>query len=245
VPLTFDRLPGALEEFLDALYPRACRLCRAPAPDGEACQSHRLPRGRVQGCGRCAGVLGDGLPDGFLCPGCRRHPPPFARTVALGTYESGEPLRDWVLAFKHGGRRDLAASLGAALGQVVLTIPGIEQATLIPVPSHPLRRFERGYDQALLLAEALARSAALPLSPALLRRRPTAVQGAAGSPSRRANVAGAFALRPHAAEALQGLEVWLVDDVFTSGSTVAECARVLRRAGVARVGVACLARAGR
>lgn len=98
-----------------------------------------MPRARLRGCGRCAGVLGDGLPDGFLCPACRSHPPPFACTVALGSYESGEALRDWVLAFKHGGRRDLAAVLGVALGQVLLTIPGLEQAILVPVPSHPLR----------------------------------------------------------------------------------------------------------
>ena len=71
------------------------------------------------GCGRCAGVLGDGLPDGFLCPSCRRRPPPFACTVTLGGYTSGEALREWVLAFKHGGRRDLAPILGAALGTVI------------------------------------------------------------------------------------------------------------------------------
>jgi len=169
--------------------------------------------------------------------------------VALGDYESGESLRDWVLAFKHGGRRDLAQILGAALGQALLgssaptTDCGI--VLLVPVPAHPLRRFERGYDQALLLAEAVAHSTDLPLCSALRRRRPTAVQGAVGAPSRRANVAGAFAPTEVAARALAGAEVWLVDDVFTSGSTVAECARVLRRAGAARVGVACLARAGR
>lgn len=248
VRLAFDRLSGAFEEFLDALYPRTCRLCRSPASDGEACVEHRLPSGRVQGCGRCAGVLGDGLPDGHLCPSCRRHAPPFACTVALGRYESGETLRDWVLAFKHGGRRDLAQILGAALGQVLIEpsapTPDPELALLVPVPAHPLRRLERGYDQAALLAEAVARSTALPLCSALRRRRPTAVQGAVGSPSRRANVAGAFAPTEIAAKALAGAEVWLVDDVFTSGSTVAECARVLRRAGAARVAVACLARAG-
>ncbi len=185
--------------------------------------------------------------------------------MALGRYESGEALRDWVLAFKHGGRRDLALTLGAALGQVLGQVldqaagpafgpasvepraptPDSGRALLVPVPAHAWRRFERGYDQAALLAEAVAHSTALPLRHALRRRRPTAFQGAAGSPSRRANVAGAFAPTENAAKALAGAEVWLVDDVFTSGSTVAECARVLRRAGAAWVGVACLARAGR
>ncbi len=179
-------------------------------------------------------------------------------------------LRDWILAFKHGGRSELAAPLGAALAAHVERSLGwsaerrssIEagreptRRVLCPVPLHTWRRLERGYDQARLLGEVLAADLGVPLASLLSRVRPTAVQGAGGARSRKANVRGAFALRRGwrdrvlrrgAEEARRVLveadEVWLVDDVVTSGATLRECARALRRGGAKRVGALALARA--
>lgn len=232
--------------FLDAIFPARCRLCGARADDDLACAEHALPRGASPPrCGRCAARLSDALPDGARCATCRRTPPPFRRVLALGDYR--EPaLREHVLALKHGGRRDLAEPLGGLLAALLAARAGGEpaRAVLVPVPLHRWRRLERGYDQAELLARAAGAAAGVPVARALARARRTAPQGSPGAASRAANVRGAFAARSRAAAALAGREAWLVDDVVTSGATAAECARTLKRAGAAAVGVLALARAG-
>ncbi len=113
---------------------------------------------------------------------------------------------------------------------------------LVPVPLHPLRRLERGYDQALLLSRAISKATDLPTRRALARSRYTDPQGEPGHRSRSANVQAAFRARRSARE-LRERPVWLVDDVLTSGATASECARILRRAGASRVGLLVIARA--
>lgn len=112
--------------------------------------------------------------------------------------------------------------------------PGRElPRVLVPVPLHPLRALERGFDQAALLAAAASRTSGIPCLRALARSRATPPQGALGAGSRAHNVRGAFRavrFRPWTARALLGREAWLVDDVLTSGATADECARVLKRA---------------
>jgi ComF family protein len=235
-----------LDELLDALYPRACLLCRSAAGDGFACGEHRLG-GSLEGprCDRCALALPPALPDGARCSACKLTPPGFSRVVALADYRSIAP---WILAFKHGGRRDLAEPLGALLAErwEACVAPGAarERSLLVPIPLHPLRRLERGYDQAWLIARSVQAALDVPAARVLARSRHTPVQGAPGSVSRAANVRGAFRGRWGARRALDGREAWLVDDVLTSGATASECARALKRLGAASVGVLCLARAG-
>lgn len=232
----------ALGELIDAVYPRSCFLCGVAALDGLACPEHALPTGLTgPRCGRCAAPLGRGLPDGFPCARCRRAPPPVKRTLALADY-SHHALRAWILAFKHRSRPDLAEPLGEHLARCLRGALGPE-AWLVPIPLHAWRRVERGYDQAALLARATARRCRRRAVGTLLRTRATAVQGDEGAPSRLANVRGAFEVEPWLARGLAGREVWLVDDVVTSGATTSEAARVLRRAGAGSVSVVCLARA--
>lgn len=228
-----------IDALLDALYPPRCSLCGAAN-----CAEHRLdehdPHPR---CGRCAACLPQVLPDGAVCSACRLKPPGFRGAVCLGDY--GDPaLRAWVLALKHGGRRDLADPLGRALGRRLLE-RGVETGTpVVPVPLAWLRRHERGHDQALGLARGVAAVLESELLRALRRRRWTAPQGSPTAPSRRANVNGAFATRRSVAR-LRGREVLIIDDVATSGATLAECIRELRRAGVSQVRPAFVARAAR
>ena len=114
---------------------------------------------------------------------------------------------------------------------------------LVPVPLHPARRLERGHDQASLLATELELLGVGRFAPLLRRTRHTPAQGAPDAPSRAANVRGAFAVRRPRGLA-QGISVWLVDDVLTTGATVAASALALRRAGAHEVGVLAVARAG-
>ncbi|MBK7877898.1 MAG: ComF family protein [Planctomycetes bacterium] len=257
----------------DALFPARCALCGADDADaGVGCAEHAL-HGVLPGprCGRCARALPPSLPDADLCRVCRAEPPAFERVVVLSDYGADRALRAWILAFKHGGRRDLASVLGALLAARLVeersARPTGRRGLLVPVPLHPRRRFERGYDQARLLAEAAGGAAEVPVRRALRRVRSTPIQGAPLSPPRAENVRRAFApargacappgkrstwfarvvatvaTRCSGARGVAGSEVWLVDDVVTSGATANACAAVLLGLGAASVGVLALARA--
>ncbi len=144
-------------------------------------------------------------------------------------------------AFKYHGRTDIGWRLGTMLGMRCPFAPG-EHDVVVPVPLHPARLRRRGFNQAWVLATPVARRLQVPIVGSRLRRvRPTASQVALPERDRRRNVRGAFvvvARRPVA-----GLRVLLVDDVFTTGATVAECARALSAAGAAAVDALTLARA--
>lgn len=240
-------------ELADAVFPRRCFLCGRHAEDGLACRDHVLPAAPPgPRCGTCAGPLPPAVPDGARCADCRTRSPGFRSLVALCDYRAQPVGRAWLLALKYGGRREVALPLGLALGTAWLRRAPARwrgDAVLVPVPLHWSRRLERGFDQARALAVHAARTAGLPWAAALRRRVATAVQGAPGSASRSANVRDAFRARRRArgdgrVVRLEGRCVWLVDDVVTSGATVTECARELRRAGAAAVCVLAVARAG-
>lgn len=275
LPEPFDAEDGAAT-WTEALFGLVCPLCAAPgARDGLGCESHRLRLPAISRCRTCAAPLPPALAGGFRCGACSRfllRSPPagsmsgasgIERAICVGDYE--EPLlRELVLAFKHGGRPGLAPYLGALLlaSAMSRTTTGPHEDApidaeedprpgdlLVPVPLHSARWLERGYDQARLLADAVA--AAAPTgslaSRSLLRRsRATAPQGAIGLISRADNVHGAFVPawpRCLSSWLVRGRRVWLVDDVWTSGATLRECATTLRRMGAAWCGAMVVARA--
>jgi ComF family protein len=177
---------------------------------------------------------------------------PFARAVAYGSYDSG--LRELVHLLKYNGVRPAAKILGRMLADAIVTLePSFAEAGLfdqgsiavIPVPLYKAKRRQRGFNQAELIAHAAlkfypARQRMQLLPDLLLRTRDTHSQIGLTSHQRRENLRGAFAVA-RAAE-VTGREVLLVDDVYTTGTTVTECARVLRRAGARQVWVATVAR---
>jgi ComF family protein len=179
------------------------------------------------------------------CPICRRIERPFQRAVAYGSYDEG--LRELVHLLKYNGVRPAASVLGRMLAEAVAGLePSFEQdrVLVIPVPLYKGKRHQRGFNQAELVARAalkLLACARLQLRTDILRReRDTHSQIGLTSHQRRENLRGAFAVSR--AAAVDGREVLLVDDVYTTGTTVSECAKVLRRVGAAQVWVATVAR---
>jgi ComF family protein len=190
-------------------------------------------------------VASDGPP---LCGICRRAAPPFRRAVSYGAYAG--PLRDLVHLLKYHQVKSAAGFLGRLLMEPLASMDLPETLLMIPVPLWNRKRRTRGFNQAEEIARELLRNfhrsrrgaASIQLdTTSLVRGRETASQTGLTRHQRRANVRGAFAvLQP---QTVQGRTVLLVDDVMTTGTTAAECARVLLRAGAKDVFVATAARA--
>jgi ComF family protein len=218
-----------------ALLPARCLVCgERGAGRQDLCDDCRaaLPWNR-SACARCALPLPHPSP---LCGRCRRAPPPFDGSRAAFRY--GFPFDRLLPRLKFHG--DLAAGrLLAELGVEALAGAPRPQL-LLPVPLHPARLRQRGYDQALELARPLAQALDLPLcADRLHRRRATTAQSELDARARQRNVRDAFALRPGTLPA----HVVVFDDVMTTGATLAECCRLLKRAGVVRVEAWAIARA--
>jgi ComF family protein len=170
------------------------------------------------------------------CSGCLRHRPTFTTARAAALYlRAGtglNPLAVAIQGLKYRRRRHLAHALGTLMAE---RYPFAGDALLVPVPLHLARLRHRGFNQAVLLARAIARRRGLQVAPRLLvRTRATAVQAGLSAADRRRNLRDAFALR---VPARLGGRVVLVDDVLTTGATADACARVLRAAGAERIDV--------
>jgi ComF family protein len=178
--------------------------------------------------------------EGALCAACHADPPAFDRARAVMAYDAGS--RGLVLAFKHADRTEAAPPFARWMARAGAELLA-EADVIAPVPLHRWRLLARRYNQAALLANQLGRLSGLPVVPDLLvRRRNTPSQGRLSAAGRSRNVAGAFAVHPRHAARVRGRCVLLVDDVLTTGATVAACTRVLRRAGAGQVDVLTLAR---
>ncbi len=181
---------------------------------------------------RCAGC---GEPGAWFCVACRDLCEPVALrgTVPLrgaGVYAG--PLREAIHRLKYGGERGLADDLGALVAREVARdlASGIALDAIVPVPLHRSRAAARGYDQAALLAATVAERTGLPVRSSLRRIRAGRPQVELDRVARSGNVRGAFVAL---AGSLRGLAVALVDDVATTGATIAD-ARVAARAAGAR-----------
>ena len=172
------------------------------------------------------------------CGACLETPPRFAAARAALAYDG--PAKTVLLGFKHGDRQHLAAVMAPQMVRAGADWLSPD-TVLVPVPLHRRRLWKRGFNQAALLARAIARrSGAAMAVDALVRAKPTRSSQGMGRRARVANVRGAFKVaRP---EAIAGREVVLVDDVLTTGATVEACTRILLRAGAKRVRVLTWAR---
>ena len=185
-------------------------------------------------CPACDAVLQPG--ELGFCGACEPLLEPDRDRGASHVY--GGPMADAIKRMKYGGRSELAGPLGLCLAEAAIAFAG-EVDAVVPVPLHPRRLRARGYDQAALLARPVARVLAVPFAVgALVRLRDTPPQASLEVGARALNVQAAFR-----AAVAPAPRVLLIDDVRTTGSTLAACAEALRAAGVARVRTLVLARA--
>jgi ComF family protein len=230
-----------LRGLLDLLLPPACARCDAHVASGEplcrtcAARVARVPRA---GCARCQ----EPVTREPLCPTCRTLRSPLATCVGEVWFEGD--AADWIHRFKYPAPG--IAGLDAAPLEIVRSwalaaaarLPEPPPDAVVPIPLHRSALRRRGFNPAAGLARAVARQSGVPLAAMRLARvRATESQTGLDRAARRRNVRGAFRAR----RAVSG-HVWLVDDVVTTGATLAEAARVLRRAGARRVSAVCAAR---
>lgn len=233
-----------LRHCFDLLLPPACLLCGQRLPPGtgagDFCPAccRAIPGLPPARCPVCAVGFPTPLPSLHHCESCLRQPPPFAAVHAVGPYAG--TLREAVQRFNYRSQLPLERPLGALLAAAVTKAGGRRPDLVVPVPLHPARLRERGYNQSLQLARQLGRRLGVPADAGLLRRvRDTTAQQGLDAATRKLNLRGAFA----AGDRLTGRHLLLVDDVMTTGATARECAGVLRAAGAASVEVAVVGRA--
>jgi competence protein ComFC len=240
--MAFAKL-NPFQGIISLLYPPACAICLAEVDFQsylcDQCEA-RLVRIKPPFCSKCSEPFQGAITNPFHCANCSHRTLHFENAVSA--FRSRGIARRIILDFKYGGQiqlRHLIASwLFVALEDDRLR--GQEFDLIVPVPLHPARERQRGFNQAALLAESLSARMSIQTRPILERTRYTTTQTAFDRTERMENLRGAFRLRKSAD--VRQLRVLLIDDVLTTGSTLSECARVLKKGGARSVHAATAAR---
>jgi len=232
-----------VKALLDLLLPSFCLACEkplGPAPELLFCPDclagiHCITSPLCPCCGRVYLKAAGG---DHHCGPCLAKPRHFSRARAVFLYE--EPVKEVIHRFKYQGKTACLPSFARFARNLphLAEMEGVDW--IVPVPLHPSRLRERGFNQALLLARAFFPKDRRVAPGLLIRLRPTEPQTSFNGAARRTNLKNAFGVAQP--QLLTGKKILLIDDVFTTGTTVNECARVLKKGGAAEVMVLTLAR---
>ncbi len=222
-----------LRALASLFYPSLCSICSAPVDDREyVCEpcSRKAPRITPPFCAKCSEPFHGAITDSFACANCSHRTLHFDSAVA--SYRSRGIVRKLVHEFKYGKQLHLRHAVADWLLESLddPRLRGRRFDIVVPVPLHPARKRERGFNQAELLARGVAEKMKATVSDTLEVVRSTRDQVELSAAQRRANVAGAYA----ATKPLRGT-ILLVDDVFTTGATMSACSATLLRAGAEEV----------
>jgi ComF family protein len=243
----FQILFTAFNSLSTVLLPATCKLCQSVVEDlrlGVVCQScwDSVKLTDEPFCGVCGYAFPSKAISGetALCGACRRSLYRFDVARAWAPFQ--DSVKEIIHQLKYGCHASLARPLAVRLASTYeAQRQRLRADWLIPVPLHPTRKRERGFNQSGEIARHFSRIVGIPVAQYwLLRTRPTKVQAGLTRRERRHNVSGAFAMSKHAD--VRGRTVLVIDDVFTTGATLNECARILRQSGAARIAVLTVAR---
>jgi ComF family protein len=233
-----------LQSAVSLLYPPGCTICgKSIRADDYLCDQCETKAVRIVApfCQKCSEPFEGSITNTFACANCAHRTIYF--DAAVSAYRGRGVVRQIIHEFKYGRqihlRHLVARWLNSALDDERLRQSHFD--VIVPVPLHPTRQRERGFNQAGLLAELLSAQTSIRCKPLLERTRYTTTQTALDRSERMENLHNAFRLRKNAN--VRGLRVLLVDDVLTTGSTLNECARILKRGGAFSVHAATAARA--
>lgn len=241
------RLEGLLDKALDAVYPRRCPICgkASDRPRRLVCwnclSQLDICSAATAACSICGLVPQGEVAAPFVCADCQAHRPAF--DLARSALDYSGPARDLLQDFKYNGHVWLARDFGDILEACARTCFETARADMVvPVPLYPAKFVMRSYNQAALLAGELAGRLGVEYADGILaRRRDTPTQTHLGAGSRHDNIRKAFSVV--APELVEGRTVLVIDDVMTTGATLGEIARILKKAGACRVWCLTLARA--
>ena len=232
--------PGVWQGFQQLVFPDHCALCRAFLNDGrkkqlcDACRAS-IPLNVPPFCRLCPRRLEIFTPDG-ICPACAARAPSYDAGWSACLYD--ESMRRLLHAFKYSGKTRLAPAFAQVLNAFIDTyhIPLNHFDFCLPVPLHPARMRERGFNQSEILCGVLRGRYGLACRGDILARtRSTEPQAALGAKERWTNLEGAF--RINHSDALADKSVLIVDDLFTTGATAEAAGRALQEAGAAYAGI--------
>lgn len=235
-------------DLLDCVYPPICALCGEGLSQGKAlCESccSQMPQIAPPFCDVCGEHFKGQIDGDFSCPNCKGIS--FHFEFARAAMDRSDGILDLIHRLKYGREIHLAGDMGklaclAFSSDRRLGVALEEKWPLVPVPLHRLRQMNRQFNQAEEISRAISSETGLPVIRMVKRVRKTETQTRLSRRQRMENLKGAFKLRKtwgmkNPASSLEAPGVILVDDVFTTGSTVDACSKVLRKAGVGRVAV--------
>jgi len=232
---------------VDLAFPRRCLLCSRPVEHGtdrfcDRCSTQLSHERDEPACPACGSAVAPFELSGGRCADCRRWPPRLKGTVRVGPY--AHALGRLVKAYKYRAREEFEPILGEWLAQAVLNAPWLTRIEgVVSVPTHWMHRFTRPLHAADSLASIVAKRTRLPHLSILRRIRAGPHQIGLSYTARAENVRGAFALR--SGVTLENARLLVIDDVKTTGATLEECAKVLRKGGAAEVYAAVVVKVGK